>query len=99
MEIGKKDAKKNLVSFLKNILATEDSMYNSVIYDCSARILSAVYSNFNLSFEYTKQAENLVNLLIKNCSKEHSIISSYALCVSLAHLLMVSGIPRFFMER
>lgn len=77
------------MSFLKNILATEDSMYNSIIYDSSVRILSAIYSNFSLSFEYTKQAENLINLLIKNCSKEHSIISSYALCVSMAHLLMI----------
>ena len=74
-------------------------MYNSVIYDSSVRILSAIYSNFTLSFEYEKQAENLVNLLIKTCSKEHSIISSYALCVSLAHLLIVPGIPKFFMER
>ena len=29
-------------------------MYNSVIYDSSVRILSAIYSNFTLSFEYEK---------------------------------------------
>ena len=54
VEIGKKDNKKNLITFLKNILSTEDSMYNSIIYDSSVRILSSIYSNFNLCFEYTR---------------------------------------------
>ncbi len=47
LEISKEKPKLDLIAFLKNILVSKESIFNSIIYDSSARILSAIYSDFD----------------------------------------------------
>lgn len=89
---------RDLVTFLRNILASDDSVYNSIIYDSSTRILAAIYGAFENQNDFVKEAESLVSFLIGNSIKNTKIVSDYIMAVSLTHLLLIPTIKDFFIN-
>ena len=98
LEIRKENENRDLILFLRNILASDDNVYNSIIYDSTTRILSAIYSDFYNQNNFITESESLVNFLISHSIKNTKIVSDYIMAVSLTHLLLVPTIPDFFMN-
>ena len=72
--------------------------YNSNITYSSARVLSALLSNFNTNERYFDDAKIMMNFLITNSFKTTRVLSDFILSVCISNLLLIPGMPAYFLE-
>jgi len=97
--IGKENPKLCLADFLKNVLVSDNHVFHSIIYDAATRILGALFSHFDTASSEIENAKFLTNFLITSYVKEkQGVTSDYVSAVTLTNLLLIPGMPVYFLE-
>lgn len=89
----------NLVLKLQKILASKDVVYNSIIYDAAAHIISVLISDHD-HYEKFKEDTNIhIDHIIASGIKTNKNLSDYTICVCLSRMLLVPGMTKYFISR